>query len=93
LLPVINTEYLESIAQCLKIDYIEVLKIIELFDFCDRVTNLNSDDFYELMLHLTGYDFQKSAELSKMIYRIIEQTNLTKKYEESENKDKFFKSG
>lgn len=92
-LPVINTEFLKDIAQCLKIDYIEVLKIMELFDFCDRVTDLNSDDFYGLMLHLPEYDFQKSVELSKMIYRIIEQANFTKNYEVSENKDKFFKSG
>ncbi|AFS77514.1 hypothetical protein Curi_c04390 [Gottschalkia acidurici 9a] len=93
LLPVINTEFLKDIAQCLKIDYIEVLKIMELFDFCDRVTDLNSDDFYGLMLQLPEYDFQKSVELSKMIYRIIEQANFTKNYEASENKNKFFKSG
>lgn len=93
LLPVINNEYLKDIAQCLKIDYIEVLKIMELFDFCDRVTDLNSDDFYGLMLHLPKYDFQKSVELSKMVYRIIEQANFAKKYEASENKDEFFKGG
>lgn len=93
LLPVINNEYLKDIAQCLKIDYIEVFKIMELFDFCDRVTDLNSDDFYGLMLHLPKYDFQKGVELSKMIYRIIEQANFTKNYEASENKDKFFKRG
>lgn len=93
LLPVINNEYLKDIAQCLKIDYIEVHKIMELFDFCDRVTDLNSDDFYGLMLHLPEYIFQKSVELSKIVYRIIEQANFKKKYEASENKEEFFKSG
>lgn len=93
LLPIMNAEVLKEIAQCLKIDYIEVHKIMELFDFCDRVTDLNSDDFYGLMLHLPEYDFKKSVELSKMIYRIIEQTNFIRNYQKSENKDKFFKSG
>jgi hypothetical protein len=45
------------------------------------------------MLHLPDYDFQKSVELSKTVYRIIEQASFIKKYEASENKDRFFKSG
>jgi len=93
LLPVINTEFMEKIAQYLNIDYMEVHKIMELFQFCDRVTDLNSDDFYGLMLHLPEYDFQKSVELSKLIYRMIEQANFTKNYEASENKIKFFERG
>lgn len=93
LLPVLNGEALKEIAQCLKIEYIEVYKIMELFDFCDKVTDLNSDDFYGLMLRLPEYDFQKSVDLSKTIYRIIEQANFTRNYQKSENRDKFFKSG
>jgi hypothetical protein len=45
------------------------------------------------MINLSEYDFQKSIELSKSIYRIIEQANFTKKYETSENKDRFFAVG
>ncbi|MEG0181105.1 MAG: DUF3883 domain-containing protein [Peptostreptococcaceae bacterium] len=93
LLPVLNVEVLKEIAKDLKIEYIEVHKIMELFDFCNRVTDLNSNDFYGLMLNLPEYDFQKSVELSKTIYRIIEQSNFIRSYQKSENRDKFFTSG
>ncbi len=93
LLPILDSKLIQDIAYSLRIDYNEVLKIMELFDFCDKVTDLGSDDFYSLMLKLSEYDFQKSIDLSKSVYRIIEQANFTKKYEDSESKNKFFDIG
>ncbi|REE90608.1 uncharacterized protein DUF3883 [Paenibacillus taihuensis] len=93
LIPVIDVQYIQDIAYRLGIDYYEVLGIIELFDFCDKVTDLSSNDFYSLMLKLPEYNFEKSVELSKLIYRIIEQSHFTKKYEDSENKKRFFEAG
>ena len=66
---------------------------MELFDFCDKVTDLGSDDFYSFMLKLPEYDFQKSIDLSKSVYRIIEQANFTTRYEDSESKNRFFDVG
>lgn len=92
-LPVINMEYLEFIAKTLNCTYTEVLEIIELFDFCDKITDLSSDEFYGLMLRLPNYDFPQSVELSKAIYRIIELPSFSRNFEESDNKRKFFVEG
>lgn len=92
-LPVIDTEYLEMIAKALNCAYAEVLEIMGLFDFCNKITDLSSDDFYGLMLKLPEYDFLKSVELSKSIYRIIEQPSYSKEFDESDNKRKFIEEG
>lgn len=93
LVPILDIKFIQDIAYNLKADYNQILEIIGLFDFCEKVTDLNSEDFYGLMLKLPNYDFQKSIDLSKSIYRIIEQANFTPKYEDSENKHKFFSDG
>ncbi|MCL2663329.1 MAG: DUF3883 domain-containing protein [Oscillospiraceae bacterium] len=95
LVPVLGTEIIESWAINTKIDYEEIVSIIELFDFCEKVTNLSSDDFYGLLLKLPDpeYDFQKSQKISKAIYRIIEQPGFSRIYEDSKNKKQYFTDG
>jgi hypothetical protein len=93
LVPMIDVNLIQDLAYNLGTEYNEVLKIVELFDFCDKVTDLGSDGFYSLLLKLPEYDFQKSIDLSKSLYRIIEQANFTTKYEDSESKNRFFNVG
>ncbi len=93
LVPMIDMRYLQDIAQRIGIDYTEVYNIFGLFDFCDKVTDLSSEYFYGLLLKLPEYDFHKSIDLSKSVYRIVEQANFAKTYEESDNKNRFFVEG
>ncbi|MEN8646132.1 DUF3883 domain-containing protein [Bacillus toyonensis] len=93
LVPILDAKLIQDMAYSLETDYNKVLEIMELFDFCKKVTDLGSNDFYSLMLKLPEYDFQKSIDLSKSVYRIIEQANYTTKYQDSENKNRFFDVG
>lgn len=93
LVPILDAKLIQDMAYSLETEYNEVLEIMELFDFCDKVTDLGSDDFYSFMLKLPEYDFQKSIDLSKSVYRIIEQANFTTRYEDSESKNRFFDVG
>lgn len=93
LIPVISIEMLEIIAQKLSIEFDDVYEVFEKFSFADRITDLSSDDFYGLMLKLPNLDFLQSIELSKTIYRIIEQAAFTRIFEDSDNKEKFFQEG
>ena len=45
------------------------------------------------MLRLPELDFSHSTELSKAIYRIIEQPAFSKNFENSDSKTKFFAEG
>lgn len=92
-IPVISTGMLETIAKGLGIDYDKVHDIFEKFSFADRITDLNSEDFYGLLLRLPNLDFSKSVELSRTIYRIIEQASFTKNFESGSNKKKFWEEG
>lgn len=93
LAPILDSNLIKDMAYSLGTEYNKVLEILELFEFCDKVTDLGSDDFYSLMLKLPEYDFQKGVELSKSVYLIIEQANFTTKYEDSESKNRFLDVG
>jgi len=93
LVPILDAKLIQDMAYSLETEYNKVLEIMDLFDFCDKVTDLGSDDFYSLMLKLPEYDFQKSIDLSKSVYRIIEQANFATRYEDSESKNRFFDVG
>lgn len=93
LVPILSTRILQEMSQKLNIDFDEILEIMKLFKLCEKVTDLSSEDFYGLLLRLPEYEYRKSVELSKTIYRLIEQATFTNEYEESENKDKFFQCG
>lgn len=93
LVPVININDLEKISRKLSISFEDVFGIFELFNFADKVTDLNSNDFYGLLLDLPNIEIEESGELSKQIYRIIEQKSFSKEYENSSNKKRFFDEG
>lgn len=93
LVPIIDTERLEEIAQKLNVGYESIRDIFERFDLRDNVTELSSEEFYGLMLQLPTIEISHSAELSKAIYRIVEKPAFTRKFEDSDNKVSFFKEG
>ena len=93
LVPVINIEMLEKTAANLYVDVSQILDVFNKFNFRDKITDLSSEDFYSLMLRLPKLDFSRSAELSKAIYRIIEQPTFSKKFENSDSKKRFFAEG
>ena len=91
--PVIGEEYLKDIAVKINESYELVYDVFMKFNFCSRVTDLCSEDFYGLMLKLPSMDFQTSSDLSKTIYRIIEQPSFNKTYGDSANKTRFSSDG
>lgn len=93
IVPVIGIEMLEKIAEELHVDIGVVQEIFNKFSFGDKITDLSSEDFYGLMLRLPELDFSRSAELSKAIYRIIEQPAFSRKFENSDSKNRFFVEG
>ncbi|MBD5115169.1 MAG: DUF3883 domain-containing protein [Ruminococcaceae bacterium] len=93
LIPIINTDILEKIAEELKVSYGDIKNIFELFNFCNIITDLSSEDFYGLMLKLSYQDPKQSADIFKTIYRIVEQVAFSKEFEDSKNKIKFFEEG
>lgn len=91
--PVITNEKIHQIYKELNIDYEKVYNIYSLFSFCNEVTDLPSNDFYNLLLELPNInDFTKSEDLSRAIYRILERPE-NKKFEDSDNKAKFLEKG
>ena len=93
LVPTLNVEDLEKISKYNNIDFEAVYEIFSIFEFANKITDLSSSDFYGLLLALPNMEIEKSYELSKQIYRIIEQKAFTKDYEYSENKRRFFLKG
>lgn len=93
LVPVIDAERLEDMAQKLNIKCEMVRDIFMRFDLKGNVTELSSEEFYGLMLRLPDMEISRSVDLSKTIYRIIEKTGFARKFEDSENKQRFFKEG
>lgn len=93
IIPTLDTEILTTIANDIKTDFESIHKVFEKFDFADKVTDLSSSDFYGLLLKIPTLDFKLSSDLSKIIYRIIEQPSFKKEYPYSENKDLYLKKG
>lgn len=93
ILPVITTDKLHMISKELDIDFEKVYEIYSLFSFCNEVTDLPSNEFYNLLLKLPKIkDFTKSENLSRVIYRILEKPE-NKKFDNTDNKRKFLEKG
>lgn len=93
ILPVITTDKIHKISKTLNLDFEKVYEIYSLFSFCNEITDLPSDKFYNLLLDLPMFkDFSKSEDLSRAIYRILERPENIK-FEYSDNKAKFLEKG
>ncbi|GEM_PF-578089 len=92
LLPVIDLDFISAIAQQIELTNDVVSDIFNKFDFCNNPTELSSEQFYELMLRIPQLPLNKAEKLSRYIYRIIEQPDFNKTFENSRN-CKLFKEG
>nr|WIF88294.1 hypothetical protein QOL21_07520 [Acholeplasma laidlawii] len=93
LVPVMTQEIISTISVDTNISIENINEIFKLFDFCEYPTDLTSSSFYELMLSLPQIEFNKAAELTKMIYSKLERYEFNKTYNDSVNKTRFFKEG
>ena len=94
-LSVLTINDVEAVAKNLKINVEEVRQVLAYFSFPKYVTELSSGSFYGLMLALQETDVLTEDDLllSRAIYRVIEQPDFNKDFEDSVNKKKFFEEG
>lgn len=90
---VIDIEVIEKLFSFRHINYEEVIDILELFNFCNDILDLSSENFYQLMLELPKMELTKSSKLSRIVYRIIEKQAIKKIFADSLSKKKFFNEG
>ncbi len=93
IIPVITEQIIKDLAKQLQVQYYDVVTAIDKFAFAEKVTDLSSDAFYGLMLTLQESTNAQYQELSKIIYRIVEQSSFDKEFEQSKNKELFLKQG
>lgn len=93
LTPVLSMEKIEQLSKELKVEVDRVRDVFGKFKFCNRITDLNSNDFYGIMLKLPELEFAHSVKLSRKIYSIVEQSSFFRAFDDSENKRKFFLEG
>lgn len=92
LIPVINDKVLDELAEKSSLSKGEIKRILIKFQFCKNVTELNSNDFYGLLLKISDINKEYSIDIYKRIYRIIEY-NEVRDFEDSDNKRRFFDEG
>lgn len=92
-IPVMTVQTIEDLAKNIKVSYDDVVAAIDKLAFAEKVTDLSSDAFYGLMLVLQESSDVQGYELSKAIYRIVEQPWFDRTFEQSKNKDLFLKQG
>ena len=93
LLPIINYKYISEIAEEIGVKYDVVSDIFKKFDLCESPVGLPSNQFYGLMLQIPKLDFNEAEDLSRTLYRFIEQPEFRKKYDYSDNLQKFKQNG
>lgn len=93
LLPIVDDAFLMNIANSLNTSVDEVEAIFQLFDVCNKVTDLDSADFYSLLLSIPNLGIEKGAPLYEIIYRTIEQSDFQRRYEDCDNKRKYKQNG
>ena len=93
LTPVLSIEVIEKLSKELNVEIDRVREVFGKFKLCNRITDLNSDDFYGVMLRLPDLEFSHSVKLSRKIYSIVEQSSFNKAFDDSNNKKKFFSEG
>ena len=93
LIPIVDDAFLMNIANSLNIGIDEVEEIFQLFDICNKVTDLSSSDFYGLLLSIPNMGIEKGAPLYEIIYRTIEQSDFIRSYEDCEKKRAYKQNG
>lgn len=90
-IPVMTVQIIEELAKKLNVLYDQVVIAIDKLAFAEKITDLSSDAFYGLMLTLQESSNPQNMEMSRAIYRIVEQPAFNKIFEQSINKDIFLK--
>lgn len=93
LVPIITKEYIDDLARKIDCDYEQVYECLSMFDFCNSVLDLDSHNFYNVMLKIPTLENNRRIDLSRSIYRLIESPDFDKTFDKSDNKTEFFKTG
>jgi len=93
LVNVLKTEELEQIATEIGISKADVSDVLDIFDIKSRVTDLRSPLFYQMMLDIPKMGIGKADPLSRAVYGILGQSEFDTKYEDCEEKTRYFKEG
>ncbi len=93
IVPLITEQNIKEISQRTNVSVYNIRDILYCFAFKNKITDLDSEKFYELLLKLPEIEPTKSISISKSIYNIIEQPNFSKNYEDCISKREFFKTG
>ena len=93
LLPIVDDVFLVNIANSMNVDVEEISAIFQFFDICNKVTDLSSDDFYGLLLNISELSLEKGAPLYEIIYRIVEQPDFIRRYEDCDKKKQYQAKG
>lgn len=88
--PVLSPEVVEAYARAIGEECEKVREIFEIFDIKGSVCDLDSKQFYSVMLRLSELE---NAELMKKVYRVVERKTDIKKYEDCQEKKDFIKNG
>ncbi len=91
--PVISKNDIEGIALKAGTTYEKIVEIFSYFEFAKDVIHLNSDDFYGVLLRISEIESDRSFELYRSIYRLLEQSDSQFDFEDSDNKTKFLTAG
>lgn len=92
-LPVLSDKDIERIAAEVGISFGTTVELFLSLDLAKNVTDLTSQDFYGLLLQLSENADTANYDKFRSIYRLIEQADFTKYFEDSANKKRFMSGG
>ena len=77
------------------VDNAILLEVFDIFNFCTSILNLSSNNFYGILLKIPVLSISREVkmELSRTIYRMLEQAEPNLTFADSENKARFFNEG
>lgn len=93
LVPVASDELFDKVAEKINADAEEVENIFNLFNSCEKATDLKSEDFYGLLLKIPDLGIKDGGALFEIIYRSVELFDRSPSYEKCSNKDEYMKTG
>lgn len=94
LVPILSEKMVNQISVELDTNTDRIYNIIKLFDFCESVTDLNSNSFYELLFNIQNLsDKNRAIDLARKIYRQVETRDNTLRFESCDKQKDFFENG
>ena len=90
--PVISNDFISQLTTELNEDKQKVIDIFKICGVRNKITELDSRAFYNILLNLNEQTDQ-SGDISKSIYREIEKPDFQVNFSDNANKTKFFQEG